>query len=91
MRAPGTHVFGHGVDAGAQLGPQGLVEVGVDLPGDGAQALHLRVVVEDASAAIPQLLKWFEENQIGVEAVEEYQPPFDDVFVELIRREDIHA
>ena len=53
--------------------------------------LHLRVVVEDASAAIPQLLRWFEENQIGVEAVDEYQPPFDDVFVELIRREDVHA
>lgn len=52
---------------------------------------HLRVVVDQAASAIPLLLRWFEENQIEVEAIEEYQPPFDDVFVELIRRETAHA
>lgn len=52
---------------------------------------HLRVTVDQAASAIPQLMRWFEENRIEVEAIEEYQPPFDDVFVELIRREDVHA
>ncbi len=52
---------------------------------------HLRVTVDQADSAIPTLMRWFEENQVDVEGIEEYQPPFDDVFVELIRREAVHA
>ena len=31
-----------------------------------------------------QLLNWCEEQSLTVEAVEEYLPPFDDVFVKLV-------
>ena len=50
-------------------------------------AESLRLVVEDASMAIPQLLRWCEENEVDVESINEYVPPFDDVFVRLMERE----
>lgn len=44
----------------------------------------LEILVEDASIALPQLLSWSEEQNIAVEAANEYVLPFDDVFVKLI-------
>lgn len=44
----------------------------------------LRLVVDDASTAIPSLLDWCREEYVTVESIEEYLPPFDDVFVELV-------
>ncbi len=79
----------HHLSGDQELRLRALPFVGADLRVLGNQ--HLRVVVDQAASAIPQLLRWFEENQIEVEAIEEYQPPFDDVFVELIRRETVHA
>jgi ABC-2 type transport system ATP-binding protein len=46
----------------------------------------LRIIVDEASTAMPQLMRWSGERGIAIEAIEEYVPPFDDVFVELLRR-----
>ncbi|MCA9872944.1 MAG: ABC transporter ATP-binding protein, partial [Anaerolineales bacterium] len=47
----------------------------------------LEIVVEDASAALPQLLEWCRRENVRVESASEYVPVFDDVFVELIEQE----
>jgi ABC-2 type transport system ATP-binding protein len=47
--------------------------------------LDLRLIVEEASTAIPALLEWAKEQRINVESITEYLPPFDDVFVELVK------
>lgn len=44
----------------------------------------LRLVVDEAGVALPKLSSWFAEHDIEIEQAEEYFPPFDDVFVELI-------
>jgi hypothetical protein len=47
----------------------------------------IRLVVEQANKAIPILLEWCKNEYVSVETIEEYFPPFDDVFVELVKRE----
>ncbi len=47
--------------------------------------LDLRLVVDEASTAIPALLEWAKEQSISIESITEYLPPFDDVFVELVK------
>jgi ABC-2 type transport system ATP-binding protein len=47
----------------------------------------LRLVVEEASIAMPELIEWCKVNGIAVEAIEEYIPPYDDAFVELVKHE----
>lgn len=49
--------------------------------------LSMQVVVDDAGTAMPVLLNWLSENEIGIERASEYSPPFDDVFVMLIQQE----
>jgi ABC-2 type transport system ATP-binding protein len=45
----------------------------------------LLVVVEDASEALPVLLNTLNEQpDLTVQAVEEYQPPFDDILITLL-------
>jgi hypothetical protein len=44
-----------------------------------------RIVVDDASTAIPALMEWANQNGMTIESVQEYLPPFDDVFVKLIQ------
>jgi ABC-2 type transport system ATP-binding protein len=46
-----------------------------------------RLVVEEASTGVPALIEWSRNNNIAIESVEEYLPPFDDVFVELVKKE----
>jgi ABC-2 type transport system ATP-binding protein len=46
---------------------------------------NTRLVVGDASTAMPALLEWCKQQNIDVDSVEPYQPPFDDVFVELVK------
>jgi ABC-2 type transport system ATP-binding protein len=48
---------------------------------------HMRIVVDDASLAIPALMEWCQARNLTVESLEPYQPEFDDVFVELVRGE----
>ncbi len=47
----------------------------------------MRIIVDQASTATPELMKWAHQQAIQVEAVEEYMPSFEDVFVELVRPE----
>lgn len=48
---------------------------------------HIRIIVDEAATAVMQLVGWCEEQGIAIETVEEYQPPFDDVFVQLVKDE----
>jgi ABC-2 type transport system ATP-binding protein len=48
----------------------------------------VRIVVEDAGTAMPDLMEWSGRQNIEVDSIEEYLPPFDDVFVELVEREE---
>jgi ABC-2 type transport system ATP-binding protein len=47
----------------------------------------IRIIVKEASTAIPDLMKWAPQNNVRVEALEQYTPPFEDVFVELVGSE----
>lgn len=51
----------------------------------------LRLTVNDASTAIPAIIEFCRGQQIAVESVQEYVPPFDDVFVELVNQRATHA
>ena len=47
----------------------------------------VRLIVDDASTAMPQLLDWCKQRDLSIESIEEFLPPFDDVFVELVKEE----
>ncbi|MCG3209119.1 MAG: putative multidrug ABC transporter ATP-binding protein YbhF [Anaerolineae bacterium] len=49
----------------------------------------VRIIVDQANTAIPALLEWCQQEYVPVESVEEYLPPFDDVFVELVKNEPV--
>ena len=49
--------------------------------------LALEVVVEDAATALPAIFAWLERHDLAVETANEYNPPFDDVFVRLLEQE----
>ncbi|CAG0932586.1 putative multidrug ABC transporter ATP-binding protein YbhF [Thermoflexales bacterium] len=51
----------------------------------------MRIIVDEASTATPELMEWAQQQNIQVQAVEEYRPSFEDVFVELVRPEVSHA
>jgi ABC-2 type transport system ATP-binding protein len=51
----------------------------------------LRIIVENASTAIPDFITWCNQNGLEVESAKEYVPPFDDVFVQIIQMEAAHA
>lgn len=51
----------------------------------------MRIIVDQASTATPELMGWAQQQNIQVEAVEEYMPSFEDVFVELVRPEVNHG
>ncbi len=48
---------------------------------------QLRLVVDDAGTDIPDLMEWCNNQGIPVQTVDEYLPPFDDVFVHLLQKE----
>ncbi len=58
---------------------------------DYISATQLRATVDEAATDIPALLNWFNERDIAVQSIEEYMPPFDDVFVELVREVPTNA
>lgn len=51
----------------------------------------VRMVVDDASTAVPTLLEWCRQEDIPVESIEEIQPPFEEVFIELVQKGGNHA
>lgn len=48
----------------------------------------VRLTVDEASTAMPTLLEWCQAQNLKVESIQEYLPPFDDVFVELVKKEN---
>jgi ABC-2 type transport system ATP-binding protein len=50
-------------------------------------AREVRLVVQEADTALAPLMDWARDNNLGIESIGEYQPPFDDVFVKLVRQE----
>jgi ABC-2 type transport system ATP-binding protein len=46
----------------------------------------VHTVVAEASTAIPKLVQWTQDNDIVIESIEEYLPPFDDVFVAIVQQ-----
>ena len=51
----------------------------------------MRIIVDQASTAIPDLMEWAQQQNIQVQSMEEYLPSFEDVFVELVRPEVSHG
>jgi ABC-2 type transport system ATP-binding protein len=47
----------------------------------------LRIILEEASTAVPLLVEWYGEQGIHVESIQEYLPPFDEIFVRLVEQE----
>ncbi len=47
----------------------------------------LRLIVDEASTAMPAIIEWARTNQVEIESIEEFLPPFDDVFVEIVKKE----
>lgn len=52
---------------------------------------HLRIGVDEAGTDMPQLIKWIEGQGREILFIEEYVPPFDDVFVTLVRRQEMQS
>ena len=46
-----------------------------------------RITVDNAASAIPELMEWCSANDTEVESIQEFLPPYDDVFVALIHKE----
>jgi ABC-2 type transport system ATP-binding protein len=49
--------------------------------------LTARFAVSQASTAIPQILDWCREYEVGVGSINEWVPPFDDVFVMIMEQQ----
>jgi len=49
---------------------------------------QLQIVVNDAGTALPVLIECCNRQNLQIEAIEEYLPPFDDVFVKLIEEQE---
>jgi ABC-2 type transport system ATP-binding protein len=47
----------------------------------------MRIVVDQASTDIPEIMRWTQQQNIQVQSLDEYTPSFEDVFVELVRPE----
>ena len=47
----------------------------------------LQLTVGEASTAIPTLVAWFREHNLPIVSIQEYLPPFDDVFVQLVKKD----
>jgi ABC-2 type transport system ATP-binding protein len=58
---------------------------------DRVSANEARILVDEASTAMPALVDWSKENNLTIESIQEYIPPFDDVFVKLIQRYENNA
>jgi ABC-2 type transport system ATP-binding protein len=51
----------------------------------------IRMVVDEANTSIPQVIDWARSNNLEIESIGEYLPPFDDVFVSLVKQEEERA
>ncbi|MGW8251115.1 MAG: hypothetical protein ACWGO1_10770 [Anaerolineales bacterium] len=44
----------------------------------------VQIVVTEASTALPRVIDLCERLRVNIESIEEYLPPFDEVFVKII-------
>lgn len=51
-------------------------------------ARELRIVVDEADTSIPKLMEWAHDHGLEIESIGEFLPPFDDVFVKLVKQEE---
>jgi ABC-2 type transport system ATP-binding protein len=51
---------------------------------------ELTLLVDEASTALPAIMDWCNDNQIIIDSIQEYTPPFDDVFVKLLEEFSTH-
>jgi ABC-2 type transport system ATP-binding protein len=52
---------------------------------------EIEVIVDEASTAMPQLVEALKGEKMPIETIEEILPPFDDVFVKLIEKENTNV
>ncbi len=52
----------------------------------GGEGRALRILVDDPGAAIPRVQDWLDGRGVQLQSVATFEPPFDDVFVELVER-----
>ena len=52
---------------------------------------EIEIIVDEASTAMPQLVEASKGEGLIIETIEEILPPFDDVFVRLIERENANV
>ena len=50
----------------------------------------VRTTVDEASTAMPMILEWCQGQNVKVDSIEEFLPPFDDVFVELVKEQEVY-
>lgn len=63
------------------LNSQPYVIKNVEITGENSY----RIVVKDAASDIPTLMEWGQRNNVKTASVDQFLPPFDDVFVSIIR------
>lgn len=50
----------------------------------------MRLIVDQAKTAIPEIIAWCNQNGLKVDSINEFLPPFDDVFVQVVQAEALH-
>jgi ABC-2 type transport system ATP-binding protein len=51
----------------------------------------LQLVVDEANTSIPKMIDWARSHNLETESIGEHVPPFDDVFVKLVKQEEEEA
>lgn len=51
----------------------------------------LRITVDDAGTAVPELVEWARNNNLDVRSIEKFEPPLDDVFVAIVKKEQANG
>jgi ABC-2 type transport system ATP-binding protein len=75
------------IDADRPVDPQVVANVGEVIAVQQAEPRRLIVTVVQAGLAVPHLTEAFRTAGVGLTSIDEYQPTFDDVFAELVRRQ----
>ncbi len=48
----------------------------------------VQLVVDEANTSIPKMIDWARNHNLEIESIGEHVPPFDDVFVKLVKQEE---
>ncbi|HWB70700.1 MAG TPA: ABC transporter ATP-binding protein [Egibacteraceae bacterium] len=59
-----------------------------DVQRSGPAGQAARILVDEADTAVPKLQRWCHSQGIELQALQHDVPPFDDVFIELIKQSD---